>query len=108
MLILNNEDIKMRLIVFEMPTKHDERCKWLDGILMSDELSQLVVELNTIYQNEITAVTAEELLGEELNQFLSHGFIAISNINISTILQNPKMLHELKTLRRASHSLSSK
>lgn len=88
----------MRMIVFEMPVRYDERCKWLDNMLISNELNQLVIELNAIHQNEITTVTVEELLGIELKQFLEHGFIALSNINMSTILQNPKMLYELREL----------
>lgn len=88
--------------VLDLPENRDAQPAWLDRMLLSPDLADSVRALQQIHQRSPqdadTLPFVEQVLGSELDRFLTTGFAALSTETVAVLLQNPELLLELQEL----------
>lgn len=88
--------------VLDLPENRDAQPAWLDRMLLSPDLADSVQALQQIHQRSPqdadTLPSVEQVLGSELDRFLTAGFAALSTETVAVLLQNPELLLELQEL----------
>jgi hypothetical protein len=85
--------------ILQMPEDTAEIVHWLDRQLVGLHLRELVSELAGVHGQENSGqISADEFLGEQKNEFMSRGFVALDATQLQQILTHPAVLFQLQDL----------
>lgn len=87
----------MNLITHNIPVDHAEWPHWLERQLVSSQLGELIVELETLRgENNNSDQTLDDLCGSQLDQIMTLGLSVLSEMQMRSLLNQPALLLSLQ------------
>jgi hypothetical protein len=91
--------------ILDMPESPAELARWLDRILMSEDLAVIVDELTVVHQTDDEAISVEEArdwLGDSFPAVMDRGLGALSQSRLRQLLVRPCLLPAMQELALVS------